>query len=220
MADIIEDPQRLFEQLTEDLAALNTLASPASYHGMVTGRLVASGLRGDAGWIEQSVAFLGLAEPVDSPRLRRVLALPEQVAPRLQDSNFGFDLPTPGEELPLAERARSLGEWCEGFVLGLAWGGLDSERCAALSPDLSDGLADLVSIAGVAVGGDGDESDLVELQAYVRLVVLNFCAEAGGPELAPAAPGPTDQGAEGAVRAARPRHETVQALFGGRNKHH
>jgi hypothetical protein len=166
-----------YEQLAEDFLELECLPSASEYHGLVCGRLAANRQVQDPRWHAQSLEFLGVAAPQESIALKRVLALPEMMGTGLNDTDLGFQLWIPGDEEPLEQRLVALGDWCGGFLLGLAWGGLDQTRWKNLSTELSEGLNDLVAISGVDELGEGGEADFMQLYEYVRMLALNVCAE-------------------------------------------
>lgn len=166
-----------FEQLADDLREVASLIHPSEYHGMVSGRLAANSLLQDPNWEESSLDFIGPAENTAGRALSRVLELPEPVAVALRDPDFSFQLLLPGEDWSLDARIAALGHWCEGFLLGLALGGLDRSGWDDLSPELAESMTDLAAIAQVEERGDGDEGDFEQLYEYVRMVVLTVCAE-------------------------------------------
>jgi len=166
-----------YEQLAEDLQMLECLPTASEYHGLVCGRLAANRQVQDPRWLAQSLDFLALVAPEQSAELKRVLALPELMSTGLQDSDLGFQLWLPGDEYPLEQRLAALADWCSGFLLGLAWGGLDQSGWEKLSDELSEALHDLVAISGVDELSSGSEADFMQLYEYVRMVALNVSAE-------------------------------------------
>ena len=88
-------------------------------------------------------------------------------------------------EAPLAERAKALGQWCQGFLdgFGMVVGN------APLSAEAMEVLQDLSAIAQVQSGleeSEDGESDYMEVMEYLRVAPLLLFAECGKP----AAPAP------------------------------
>jgi uncharacterized protein YgfB (UPF0149 family) len=72
----------------------------------------------------------------------------------------------PDAEVPVAERAPALGEWCQGFLYGLGTRALpDPEQ---LPGQVAEVVRDLTAITRVGV--DEDESEEENEQAYAELV--------------------------------------------------
>ena len=183
-----------FEKLAENLREIESLIQPSEYHGMVCGRLAANALTLDPAWSGADIDFLGLDEATVSSALGSVLELPQVAAEALNDPDCSFQLLLPGEDWSFESRVAALGDWCEGFLLGLALGGLDQGRWDGLSPEVAEGMNDLAAIAQIEEQGEGDESDFMQLYEYVRMVVLSVCAElvsSGRDELPEEVPQPT-----------------------------
>ena len=166
-----------YEQLATDLAQLECLPTASEYHGLVCGRLAANRQYQDPAWLAQSLEFLGLEAPDDGAELKRVLALPELMSSSLQDADLSFQLWIAGDDYPLADRLAALADWCGGFLLGLAWGGLDQAGWDDLSSELAEALRDLVAISDVDEFAGGEEGDFMQLYEYTRMVALNVSAE-------------------------------------------
>jgi len=93
-------------------------------------------------------------------------SLRDATARDLADSDSGIRLLLPDDELPLSQRARSLGQWCEGFLLGLASrGGLNLGKA---SPEVREVVEDLTQFTR-AEFHDGDNAEIEE-EAYAELV--------------------------------------------------
>ena len=167
-----------YERLADDMDELDCIVSAAEYHGMVSGRLIGGNTSHGRDWREQSLEFLGLApDQPDSADLRRLWALPQQVAAELALEDFSFQLFLPPDNFDLDLRAEELARWCEGFLAGLALAGQDQQRWSALPAELLDGLSDLAAIAQLETEDNDSDNDYTELSEYVRMVALNTHAE-------------------------------------------
>ncbi|MCK5667436.1 MAG: UPF0149 family protein, partial [Gammaproteobacteria bacterium] len=75
------------------------------------------------------------------------------------------------EDDPLAERSRSLAEWCQGFMSGMGLSGVKQEQIPAESEEL---ISDFYKIASLEADDrdeldQGDDFALMELTEYVRM---------------------------------------------------
>jgi uncharacterized protein YgfB (UPF0149 family) len=97
--------------------------------------------------------------------------LVELTARAYRNDDFDFPLLLPNDDQPLAQRSTALSDWCGGFVMGLLETGL--RDFAALPGDAAEVANDIVSISQMDSSGDegGSESDLMQLQEYVRVGV-------------------------------------------------
>lgn len=90
----------------------------------------------------------------------------EQSAQSLASAEMNFAPLLPGDDEALAERAKSLGAWCEGFLFGLSTGPkLEMKRCSA---EMKEILRDLTQFTQ-AILNDGDDHEIEE-NAYAELV--------------------------------------------------
>ncbi|MFK8013880.1 MAG: UPF0149 family protein [Gammaproteobacteria bacterium] len=90
---------------------------------------------------------------------------------QLEVGELGFGLIIAGDDAPLAERADSLAQWCQGYLVGLAMAGVKDHN--ALPGDVPEFVNDLLKISQVAAEGDGndDENAFYELCEYIRVGV-------------------------------------------------
>lgn len=93
-------------------------------------------------------------------------SLRDATARDLGDSDSGIRLLLPEDELPLGERARALGQWCEGFLFGLASSGMLNLRKA--SPEVREVVEDITQFTR-AEFDEGDNAEIEE-EAYAELV--------------------------------------------------
>ena len=145
--------------------------------------LVLAGGRGIEPWLADATELLG-AEPDDNVR-QALVGLQEMVKGELSGSDITLVLLLPADDAPLAERAKALGQWCQGFLdgFGIVVGN------APLSAEAMEVLQDLSAIAQVQSGleeSEDGESDYMEVMEYLRVAPLLLFAECGKP----AAPAP------------------------------
>ncbi|MBD9426276.1 YecA family protein [Pseudomonas sp. PDM15] len=158
------------------LASTGKPVSPAELHGLLLGRSCAgAGFEADA-WIADAVELLG-AEPADNVR-QALVGLQDMVKGELGGSDVTVVLLLPGDDAPLGERAKALGQWCQGFLdgFGMILGN------AALSAEAMEVLQDLSAIAQVQSAleeSEDGESDYMEVMEYLRVAPLLLFAECG-----------------------------------------
>lgn len=119
-----------------------------------------------------------------------LLSLRDATLRELADPDSGIRLLLPEDDLPLAQRARALGQWCEGFLLGLASrGGLNLRQA---SPEVREVVEDLTQFTR-AEFDEGDNAE-VEEEAYAELVeYVRVGLQLVFMELAPRQPAANDQ---------------------------
>ncbi|MDP3858874.1 MAG: UPF0149 family protein [Stagnimonas sp.] len=136
---------------------------PSEYHGALCGALCVRG--------SSEVDPLRLLERVaieaPPPEVQGPLAsLRDATARDLADADSGIRLLLPDDEQPLALRARALGQWCEGFLFGLASrGGLNLAQASAEVREVVEDLSQFTR----AEFNDGDNAEIEE-EAYAELV--------------------------------------------------
>jgi uncharacterized protein YgfB (UPF0149 family) len=151
----------------------------AENHGMLCGLLCARGPDVERAWIdllrdEQGEAApaateveAGTAAWADLSRLYR------ETIGQLRDEGFVFYLLLPDDGQPLQLRAEAMTEWCQGFLYGLAVGGL--EDYTLLPEEVREIAEDIVEISRATTDGEEGESDEAaysELIEYLRVGVI------------------------------------------------
>lgn len=168
----------LYDELSDDLYALETVVTASELHGMICGALAANDVLHGLAWRDKCLAFLSLpGEPQHQAALDRVLALPDQVAPAMAQQDYSFQLLLPPDDCEQSLRTEELGNWCQAFLEGLALAGQNQQRWSAFPEQLAEGLTDLATIAQIEASEDDSEVDFMQLFEYVRMVVLNTYAE-------------------------------------------
>lgn len=154
------------------------VVSPSELHGLFSGHL-AAGAR-----LEPTVLLQGACDLMDIEALKHenskvlLLDLYQQSLAMLEAPELIFELCVPDEDQSLAQRSESLGQWCQGFLSGFGLYGKHTDK--TLSREAKEALADLNQIAQIVAGveeDDGSENDLMEVEEYVRMVVLMLFAE-------------------------------------------
>ena len=103
---------------------------------------------------------------------------------QMNDHNIEFELMLPDDDDDLEDRVEALGTWCQGFVYGLALGGIKEDT--ELPDNSKELIQDIVEIsragyvvdeeAEVAVAEENnneeDEVAFMEVSEYVRMGIL------------------------------------------------
>lgn len=170
-----------FESLANSILAAGGQADPSELHGFVCG-LLAAGTRPDKTRWQKELGELLDLDAVPANLNRDFLQLAEESRQQLGDSNFDFQLLL-SEDEDITARTLALGHWCQGFLHGFGVG----EHRGELLPTSKEALQDLGAIAQVdadhAEQTEETESQLLELQEYVRVAVLNVYTEVNGTEV-------------------------------------
>lgn len=146
----------------------------AECQGMLAGWLCAGGSLTRDAWLKQLVAG-ELQDDAAAQEARDTLdALRKAMVVQLNDPLLEFQPLLPDDATPLAERVDALGEWCQGFLMGMALGGI--KDVAKLPGESGEAVRDLVQLARAGSydlsEGDEDEQAYSDLVEYVRTAVL------------------------------------------------
>ena len=162
-----------YTDLTLALRRINSQLSAAECHGLIAGALntqntasIARFFTDDAESLQQDAEFSEL-----------ISRLVQASSEGYRNEDFNFQLLLPDDGVPLLERSRALAEWCGGYVMGLLESGL--KEFDRLPEDAAEVAKDLVEISqlDVSVEVSGSDSDLMQLEEYVRVGVQIIYAE-------------------------------------------
>lgn len=93
--------------------------------------------------------------------------LERELRAELGGDEMAFDLLLPDDEEPLAARAEALAQWCQGFIAGLAMGGVKQG-----GDNVDEVMRDFATLAQAGHEGAAEEEDeraYAELCEYVRV---------------------------------------------------
>jgi len=143
-------------------------------HGTLSGLFCAKGELSPDEWLSFIAKGLDQNDLLAKEALETFGKLYEQTRQGINDSTLEFHLLLPGDEASVEERIESLGQWCQGFLLGLSAGGVtDIDK---LPGDSGEILRDIVEIARAGSyeleGGEEDENSFYQLLEYVRTGIL------------------------------------------------
>lgn len=167
-----------FDTMADALSQAGIIGNPAELHGMLCGRIGGGQVLNDEDCLAAVAELFEVEFGQTVPISGELIALYEHAAARLADTGFGFELLLPGDEVELSLRLDSLGQWCQGFLVGLGLSGLSSDT--QFSADAADALKDVAQIAQIDVDeleSEENEVSMFELIEYVRMAALLVYSE-------------------------------------------
>jgi len=153
--------------LTSALRRVNSQLTAAECHGLIAGALntedtasISRFFTEDAELVKKDVEFS-----------QYISMLVHITAEGYKDEDFNFQLLLPDDDAPLPERSSALAEWCSGYIMGLLESGI--KEFDTLPVDAAEVAYDLVEISQLdaSVDNSGSDSDLMQLEEYVRVGV-------------------------------------------------
>lgn len=183
----LNDPQA---PLKKALERLELDMGVSECHGHLVGWICASGESDADIWL-QAIDKGGVSGDLLAEEARQLLRELFSISlGQLNDPELDFHPLLSAEDAGIEQRLHDLGEWVQGFLLGMSEGGVvDIDKLPADCPEI---MKDLVEIAGVEryelSDGDEDESAYMELLEYIRTGVLLI-----NEELHPTKAPPVDQ---------------------------
>ncbi|NAW34458.1 UPF0149 family protein [Halomonas alimentaria] len=171
------DERQDFSTIADLFLLHGSMQSPAFLDGRLCARLAMHDID-PAAWLEEVCLVLGVEQPRDEPSAERFLAWRRQTLDALSGGELGYEPLLPDELFSLAERARGLKEWTQGFLEVIEDAG-EAPR-EAWSTALREALEDLEGIA--AMPADLEESaenegDLFALAEHARMAAMLLYTE-------------------------------------------
>lgn len=198
----LQQPMPDFDELADSFWRLGVMCSPAQLQGYLLGILAVGFECRDEQWLQLAAVFI---DPVESPAEvdnQTLLELLHAAQEQLQGGGLDLQLLLPGDDVEISLRVDALGQWCQGFLAGFAYGGKQRQDQGPqqFSAAVKDVIRDIGAISQVALGdGDEDEGEreksFFELTDYLRLAAINIFLETSGaagatPAAAEQAPAP------------------------------
>ena len=164
----------MIARLDSALEQVETEMEAEECHGTLTGLFCGKGELKPEEWLEYIAHALDPNDLLAKEALETFRGLYEQTRRELNDSVLDFHPLLPGDEASVEERIEALGQWCQGFLLGISAGGVT--ELEKMPGDSGEILRDFVEIARAGTyeldGDEEDESSFNELLEYVRTGVL------------------------------------------------
>ncbi len=153
-------------------------SSAAEVHGLLSGYLSAGARFSHEAWLKLAAELTDITDYRHESSKLALTDLYDGALAQLEQVDFGFKLLLPDDDLTLADRAEALGRWCQGFLTGF---GLQGEHTTeSLTDELKEALRDMEQIAQIELepeAGEDSESDLMELQEYIRISSMMIFTE-------------------------------------------
>ncbi|MDH5407497.1 MAG: UPF0149 family protein [Gammaproteobacteria bacterium] len=167
-----------YEACAKAIERIGIDAGVAEIHGQLVGQLCSQQNLNAEQWMTTALPELfdainsGDALAQESAKI--LYDLFQQTADSLGDGQLGFQLLMPDDEQALEQRIIELGEWCQGFLLGLAVGGIkDFQKLPGELPDLMNDIVEISRAESYELENENeDEAAFMELSEYVRLGVM------------------------------------------------
>jgi yecA family protein len=167
-------------ELEELLYRIDATMGAAEAHGALCGMLCARGTIELSEWIDHVIGEQEQGNDLLHDVVHKMSELHQSTLEMVNDPTGDFKLLLMDDDDPLPERVEALAAWCEGFIYGLAAGGI--QEGSELPEDAAELLKDMVEIsraghdvddAGVEESDDNDdEAAYMEIEEYVRMGVL------------------------------------------------
>lgn len=173
-------------ELNELLYRIDATMSAAEAHGALCGMICARGTVELSEWVDHVIGEQGEGSDLLHDLVHKLSELHQWTLETMNDASGNFKLLLLDEEDPLDERVEALAAWCQGFIYGMAAGGIrqDSE----LPEDTDELLKDMVEIsraghdlddadADASEDNEDDEVAYMEVEEYVRMGVMYIYEE-------------------------------------------
>jgi yecA family protein len=173
----------LISDVDTALYKVDAMMGAAEAHGALCGMLCAQGSIDLSEWSDHVLGEQDPSNVLLHDVVHVLSALHQNTLEQLNDAMAEFNLLLPDEEEELAMRVEELANWCQGFVYGLAAGGIKQDT--ELPTDSSELIHDMIEISRAGhdeelvdegdAEEDSDEDNEVaymEITEYVRTGIL------------------------------------------------
>jgi uncharacterized protein YgfB (UPF0149 family) len=167
-----------YERLQTALESADADSGAAESHGVICGIICAAGKSDPALWREHLLGDGNTVSMRSQSAQSLLTALYSESLLHLDDGDPGLVLLLPNDDTPLSLRSKALGEWCQGFLYGLALGGVGEDDVR--KGDVGEIMRDFYEISNTRfvheVTDEDEEAAYAEIVEYVRMSVL-LCRE-------------------------------------------
>ncbi len=166
-------------QLDDMLFRVDAAMGAAEAHGALCGMLCAQGATEASQWL---LHVLGEHEESSSDLQeagKQLLLIHQLTVEQMNNNDIDFNLMLPDDDEVLEDRVEALGSWCQGFVYGLAAGGIQEDT--SLPENSGELIKDILEISRAGYVADDeaeievsedDEMAFMEVSEYVRIGIL------------------------------------------------
>lgn len=163
-----------YDKLHEALLKVDANADAAESHGMLCGLICGTGETIKDKWLEQILGQVEQGNLLMREAQTTLDGVHQATLEQITDGNFELELVLPDDEQTLDTRIGELGEWCQGFLIGLSLAGVSD--VSKLPGEAGEIVSDLLEItrAGYDPAEDEEvnENAYAEVVEYVRIGVL------------------------------------------------
>ena len=172
-------------ELDELLYRIDAAMSAAEAHGALCGMVCARGTVELSDWVDHVIGEQDQGSDLLHDVVHKLSDLHQWTLETMNDASGNFRLLLLDDDDPLPDRVEALAAWCQGFVYGLAAGGI--KEGSELPEDTDELLRDMVEIS--RAGHDMEETDIddaddgedelayMEVEEYVRMGVIYIYEE-------------------------------------------
>jgi yecA family protein len=166
-------------QLDELLFRIDAAFGATESHGALCGMLCAQGSTDAAKWMLHVLGEHDVSSPLLRDIGKQLLQIHQITVEQMNGHDVEFELMLPDDDESLEDRIEALGTWCDGYVYGLAVGGITEDT--ELPEDSKEIIKDILEIsrAGYVVDDEAeqeisedDEEAFMEVCEYVRMGIL------------------------------------------------
>jgi len=167
-------------ELEELLYRIDAAMGAADAHGALCGMICARGTVELSEWVDHVIGEQEQGNELLHDVVHRLSELHQSTLEMMNDATGDFKLLLMDDDDPLTERVETLAAWCQGFIYGLAAGGI--KEGSELPEDTAELLKDMIEISraghdvddtGVEESDDNDDEEAyMEIEEYVRMGVL------------------------------------------------
>ena len=167
-------------ELEELLYRIDAAMGAADAHGALCGMICARGTIELSEWVDHVIGEQEQGNELLHDVVHKLSELHQSTLEMMNDATGDFKLLLMDDDDPLAERVETLAAWCQGFIYGLAAGGI--KEGSELPEDTAELLKDMIEISraghdvddtGVEESDDSDDEEAyMEIEEYVRMGVL------------------------------------------------
>lgn len=171
----MKNPIPDYDTLQHALGKLDTEITAGEVHGTICGLLCANTGAQAEQWQGALWPHSHQGDLLAAEALTVFKQIHNTSREQLNDPACDFHLLLPDDEDHLDQRVQALGDWCQGFLIGLALGGVKDFK--PLPDDAREIAEDLVEIARAGSsyhleGSEEDEQAYAELSEYLRVGVM------------------------------------------------
>lgn len=171
-------------QLEDLLFHVDAAFGATESHGALCGMLCAQGATDAAQWMLHVLGEHDESSKALQQTGKKLIQIHQISVEQMNDNDVEFELMLPDDDEPLEDRVEALGDWCQGFVYGLAAGGIKQDT--ELPEDSKELITDILEISRAAYviddeaemniaeedGSEEDEVAFMEVSEYVRMGIL------------------------------------------------